>query len=268
MSAPRIIIEPQFSLEHRLVRHATELSAQSGYLLIHFLRTSLRDIAAGTLLLNPHQTFQLSGGRSELLLLQFAPQLLIETAARLRLHPAGAHLLFRHPLTPVTRDQKLKATLAALAYEMAETETGWREVIAAQVSQLAVYLLRSHINVQRSDEIELSRVGMVDRRLRRAIEFMHDNCDRELTLAEIATAACLSEFHFARLFKKITGTTPHAHLAVLRIEKARRLLAETDLSISEVGARVGYTSQSHFTRVFRATTSLTPRAFRAATRTT
>jgi AraC family transcriptional regulator len=101
--------------------------------------------------------------------------------------------------------------------------------------------------------------------LRRAIEFMHDNCGRELSLSEIARAAYLSAFHFARLFKKITGLTPHAYLAGLRIEKARRLLAETDLQITEVGARVGYAGQSHFTKIFREATGLTPKAFRDAT---
>ena len=93
---------------------------------------------------------------------------------------------------------------------------------------------------------------------------MYLECARELSLAEIAAAAYVSEFHFARLFKKITGTTPHAYLAGLRIERARKLLAETDLAITEVGARVGYNSQSHFTKIFRAATGLTPHAFRAA----
>jgi AraC family transcriptional regulator len=107
-------------------------------------------------------------------------------------------------------------------------------------------------------------VGIVDRRLRRAIEFMSDNCGRELSLAEIAGAAYLSEFHFARLFKKTTGATPHAYLASLRIERARRLLAESDLPIAEVGAEVGYASQSHFTKIFREATGMTPKAFRNA----
>src|SRR5262245_65119511 len=93
---------------------------------------------------------------------------------------------------------------------------------------------------------------------------MNDNCGRELSLAEIAGAAYLSEFHFSRLFKKITGATPHAYLASLRIERARRLLAESDLPIAEVGAEVGYASQSHFTKIFREATGMTPRAFRHA----
>lgn len=265
---PRVAIESLFSVERwPLSRGATEISSQSGYLLVcctDLLPPTPSDPVCQ--FLNPNQSLRLAAARHprELLLIRLTPQLLIETAARLRLHPAGAHLLFRHSLTPITEDAKLSATLQVMREEMTEAAAGWREVIASLVNQLAIHLLRWHVNVQRSDEVELSRVGMVDRRLRRAIEFMHDNCQRELALAEISSAAYLSAFHFARLFKKITGITPHAYLATLRIEKARRLLAESDLSISEIGAQVGYASQSHFTRIFREATGLTPRAFRQA----
>jgi AraC family transcriptional regulator len=88
--------------------------------------------------------------------------------------------------------------------------------------------------------------------------------NRELPLEEIAAAAFLSPFHFARLFKKLTGASPHAYLATLRVARAQALLAETDLSISEVSERVGYSSPSHFTKAFRQATGLAPRAYRAA----
>jgi AraC family transcriptional regulator len=138
--------------------------------------------------------------------------------------------------------------------------------MSALVRQIAVHLIRVHTALRRADELELSRVGLIDRRLRRAMEFMHDNCSRDLRLAEIAAQSHLSAFHFVRLFKKLTDTTPFAYLAALRIEKSRRLLAETSLSLSEVGARVGYESQSHFTRVFRQSVGMTPRAYREASR--
>ncbi|MFN7946553.1 MAG: helix-turn-helix domain-containing protein [Blastocatellia bacterium] len=268
MKAPRILIESGFSVEQRpLNRKAIEITSQSGYLLVCVRGSQQPEPAASCTLLNPGQAIRLSSASSdELLLIRFAPQLLLETAARLRLHPTGAHLLFRQPLVPVTDDKKLNEVLRTISAELTEAAAGWREVIGSLISQLAVYLLRAHINVHRSEEVELSRVGIVDRRLRRAIEFMHDNCERDLSLSEIAAAAYLSAFHFARLFKKITGTTPHVFLASLRIEKARRLLAESDLSIAEVGARVGYNSQSHFTKIFRESAGLTPQVFRAAAR--
>jgi AraC family transcriptional regulator len=137
--------------------------------------------------------------------------------------------------------------------------------VTALVEQMIVQLLRHHSQIRRSDELELSRAGLVDRRIRRAVELMHANLDRDLPLEEIAAAAYLSPFHFSRLFKKLTGATPHAYLAGLRAARAQSLLADTDLSITEISARVGYASPSHFTKAFRLATGLTPRAFRAAT---
>lgn len=266
----RIIIESNFSIEQRVIsQRQLELPPHPQFLLIHILKSQTPNLPSGaSLLVNPNQvaSFTFDRKRSELLLARLAPELLVETATRLRMLRAGSSLLFQRPLTPLTDDARLRVTLESISAEMESGDAGWREVARSLVNQLAIHLLRAHINVQRSDEIELSRVGIVDRRLRRAIEFMHDNCGRELNLAEIASAAFLSEFHFARLFKKITGATPHAYLASLRIEKARRLLAETDLPITEVGAQVGYTSQSHFTKIFREATGSTPRAFRQAVR--
>ncbi len=255
MPTPRIIFESSFSLELRATpSNSFEAFGQAAYLLIYAPEMSC-------FLINPNETQQIPKSENELMLLRLSPQLLIETATRLKFYRSGSNLLFSHPNTS---DKNLMLTLAAIQVEARQGSAGWREVIKSQVNQLTVYLLRSHINLQRSEDLELSRVGIVDRRLRRAIEFMHDNCGRELSLAEIAASVFVSEFHFARLFKKITGTSPHAYLASMRIQKAQKLLAETDLTLTEIGARVGYNSQSHFTKIFREATGLTPKAFRAS----
>ena len=99
-------------------------------------------------------------------------------------------------------------------------------------------------------------------KLRRVTEYIEQNLDKELTLAELAAVVCMSRCHFARLFKKLTGASPHNYLAGIRATKAQLLLAETDLSVTEIGARVGYLSGSHFTKAFRLATGATPREFR------
>jgi AraC family transcriptional regulator len=187
---------------------------------------------------------------------------MLDAAARTGLVGAGALASFRKHV--VTGDERIARIARDLAGELTRAEAGQEMVIAALMEQLIVHLLRQHSNVRRSDELELSRVGLVDRRIRRAIELMHAHMNRDLPLEEIAAAAFLSPFHFARLFKKLTGASPHAYLATLRVARAQALLAETDLSISEVSARVGYSSPSHFTKAFRQATGLAPRAYRAA----
>src|SRR5438093_1073989 len=161
MSEPRIIIEPQFSVERRsLGRRACSLPPRPDFLLIHFIESRIESISTGSsLLVNPHQMLQLapSRGRSEVLLVRLAPELLIETAARLRLYRTGSNLLFRQPAPFLTMDERLRTALKAMSGELAGGAAGWREVVGSLVNQLAVYLLREHINVRRSDEIELSR---------------------------------------------------------------------------------------------------------------
>src|SRR5436853_53777 len=134
------------------------------------------------------------------------------------------------------------------------------------VGQVVNLSLRPGCPVRKSAQMELSRVRHVDRRLRPALQFMHDNYERELGREEIAATAYLSEYHFARLFKQITGATPHVYLANLRIEKARGLLVETMLPVIEIAAMVGYQSQSHFTKIFKSVTGITPRAYRDSSR--
>jgi AraC family transcriptional regulator len=166
--------------------------------------------------------------------------------------------------TLLRTDERLTTLTSSLASELSSDDAGREIVLAAGIEQLVVHVLRNFSNMRRSDELELSRVGLIDRRIRRAVELMQAQMDRELSLKEIAAASFLSPFHFSRLFKKLTGASPHAYLATLRSRRAQLLLAETDLSVTEISSRVGYATSSHFTKAFRQATGLTPRAFRKA----
>jgi AraC family transcriptional regulator len=190
-----------------------------------------------------------------------SPLLVNELVSEIGLTRITADIVFRESLAT---DETITRMAHAIAIEISGEQLGHAAMLDALVRQLVIHLLRSQLTVRKSDQIELSRAGPVDRRLRRAIEFMHDNFGRELALEEIASAAYLSEYHFARLFKQITGVTPHVYLANLRLERARRLLADTALPISEIASMVGYQSQSHFTKMFKSVTGVTPRTYREA----
>lgn len=200
-------------------------------------------------------------GRGARLVVALRRPLVEATAAALNLAGRGP-LFFPRPVAPPGAAVELASRRVAL--ELSAERGGRPRALDLAVELLALDLLRDHATTDRTARLEQSRAGLVDRRLRRSVEFMHDNFARDLPLGEIAAAAYLSEYHFARLFKRITGQTPHAYLASLRIEQARRLLAETDLSVAEVGDRVGYQSASHFGKLFRQATGMTPTAFRDA----
>jgi AraC family transcriptional regulator len=100
-------------------------------------------------------------------------------------------------------------------------------------------------------------------RLRRVIEYIQQNLDKDLPLAELAALGCMSPFHFARLFKDSTGLPPHRFVIRQRIARARVCLSTPDLSIAEISRRVGFRTPSHFTTVFRRVTGVTPRRYRA-----
>jgi AraC-like DNA-binding protein len=268
----RIFLRPQFAIYYRRLRRFTwNSTGLSDYGVLFLLAGELHfesEEEAGqlpvhqSLLFEPGKAVSAAGSNIESLLLTFSPALIIDYASRARLVSGGSAPTFIQPA--IGPDRRLSQLLMDLADELVNEEAGKDIIVAALTEQVAVHLLRRHSKMRRSDELELSRVGLIDRRIRRAVEFMQTHLEQDLPLKDIAAASYLSPYHFARLFKKLTGTSPHAYLAGLRAARARALLAETDLSVNEISSRVGYASASHFSKAFSQATGLTPRAFRAA----
>jgi AraC-like DNA-binding protein/ligand-binding sensor protein len=98
----------------------------------------------------------------------------------------------------------------------------------------------------------------------RAREFIAKNQDRDVSLGEVAQAVNTSTFYFCKLFKKATGLTFTDYLARVRVEKAKNLLLNPNLRISEIAYEVGFQSLTHFNRVFRKLTGQSPSAYRSA----
>jgi len=194
--------------------------------------------------------------------LSISSALLIQLAISMNSIPPKSTIAF--PTEPLTNDDSLNRLLLSLQKELLADEPGREIIMRALVEQMLVQILRQHSVARRSDELEISRVGLIDRRIRKSIELMHSQLEQNLSLKDLAAASYLSTFHFARLFKKITGVTPHNYLAAIRTQKAQLLLADHSLSINAIAAKVGYLSSSHFTKAFRGATGSTPREFRKA----
>ncbi|MGF7149789.1 AraC family transcriptional regulator [Sphingomonas zeicaulis] len=158
----------------------------------------------------------------------------------------------------VGRDPVLTQIAFALADAMkqgvgdfyAETAAAW----------LAVHMLTRHAHA--ADGTGRSPGDLSDQRLARVIEFMSAHFAMPLTLEQLAAEACISKFHFARLFARKVGQTPYRFLTGIRLDAASRMLITTDLSISQVGAACGFPTSSHFSTAFANRFGMSARDYR------
>jgi|SRR5262252_8225376 len=102
----------------------------------------------------------------------------------------------------------------------------------------------------------------IDERLRRARRFIDERYDEPLDLIEISREACLSRYHFLRLFRDTFETTPHQYLIKKRIEKAKWLLRARTLSVTDICFEVGFESLGSFSSLFRKRVGDAPAQYR------
>lgn len=95
-----------------------------------------------------------------------------------------------------------------------------------------------------------------------AIAYVSSHCNEQITTAQLADAAGLSQSYFCTLFHRETGMSPAAYIRRKRIEKAENLLQYSDYDYSEIAEYLCFSSQSHFTQVFHEITGMTPQKYR------
>jgi AraC family transcriptional regulator len=121
---------------------------------------------------------------------------------------------------------------------------------------LAVHLLRAYgaaVPEPKKRYPRLPREKVV-----RAVEYIQDQLNADLTVSGIAQAVYMSPYHFTRLFKESTGQSPHQYVVDARVKKAKELLTTGKFTISEVAHHVGFADQSHLTRHFKRVFGLPP----------
>src|SRR5271163_2325247 len=99
-------------------------------------------------------------------------------------------------------------------------------------------------------------------RINRVIDYLRGNLDRQVKLKELARVACLSEFHFHRIFGAVSGETLNNFANRLRLEKAARLLRYSEQSLTDTALDCGFSSSATFSRAFRSGYDTSPSQFR------
>jgi len=148
----------------------------------------------------------------------------------------------------------------ALKTELQSQGLGGKLYLESLMATLTVQLLRHHAHW--TPITQSSPGGLSKYQLRQVIDYISSNLNQELSLDELASIAQTSKYYLIRLFKRSMGVTLHRYVTSCRIEKAKQLLAEQNLSIVEISHLVGFQSQSHFTHLFHHYVGTTPKVYR------
>lgn len=174
----------------------------------------------------------------------------------------SATLLDREARIPLEFRERLHFD-DAVAHALRRAHAGSRSLEEA-FTDAAVALAASHrdlaARVASLPALRSSTRTELARRIGIATSFLHANATRAVPVEEAARAACLSPFHFHRLFRAMHGVTPHEYLRRLRLQRASMLLA-SGMAVVDVAVDCGFVSVSTFTALFRRTFGATPGTF-------
>ena len=147
-----------------------------------------------------------------------------------------------------------------------EDEAFIKEQFYELLEKLMIVHRDLYSEIEKLPPVKLSTKTELYKRICRAKEFIDSSFTKDLTLESIAKEACLSQYHFLRIFKSVYKKTPHRYLTEKRIEKAMSLLFQTEMSITEICFEIGFESVSSFSWLIKNTFGMSPEALRESYR--
>jgi AraC-like DNA-binding protein len=157
------------------------------------------------------------------------------------------------------RDGRLEALVLAMRDEVKEGCPSGR-LFAESISITLVAYLAGRYGTPGDEHRAL---GLSPAQRRNVSDYVRANLPNDISVSELAAIVSMSPAHFSRLFRESFGIAPYRFVMRQRAEEAMRMLANSNLSASQVAAALGFASQSHFVKVFRQFTGVTPKQYKA-----
>jgi AraC family transcriptional regulator len=159
------------------------------------------------------------------------------------------------------RDPQIETIARSFLSEMTTDSLGGKLYTESLANLFGIHLLRHYCVTPAT--LRVYQGGLSDFQLKCAIDYIRSHLDAQLSLENIAAELNLSHYYFCVLFKQSMGVSPWQYVIGQRIEKAKELLRDRLVAISDIGLTCGFGNQSHFTKLFHKHTGITPKAYRS-----
>ncbi len=145
---------------------------------------------------------------------------------------------------------------------LAAPTLGGRQLIKNYLEILLISLMRNETERGETEAVFLPREQFDELIPARAIAYMQAHIDENLTVEDICTVLHYNKSYIFRQFKKTTGSSLMAYFTKMKVEKAKRLLRESDMSISQIAASLSFDTANYFSKCFKKVTGYTPGTYR------
>jgi AraC family transcriptional regulator len=161
------------------------------------------------------------------------------------------------------RDPLLAEIAYAITSELEHETSAGRLLVETLALGLMARLIQHQVGTLPPGSFRpVAREGLDPRRLARVLDYIEANLEGDLTVAQLAAVACLSQFHFARAFRLAIGQSPHRYVSARRLERAKELLADAVRALIDIALTLKFSCHANFTRAFRQATGRTPTEYR------
>lgn len=192
-----------------------------------------------TMAINPDALSEIAGGEFD--------------QVNYELHPPRAGLV----------DEKAKILAEMICCEI-DSKTPNKLYLDSLNFAFSMHILRKYSSIERTSTF-FHRGGLTTKAWRDVNEYIHEHLQSDLSIAQLARVAHLSQSHFLRAFRKTVGQSPHRYVLECRLHLAEQLIVTTNKSLSEIARHVGFSSHSHLAASMRRYRDTAPSELRQAT---
>jgi AraC-like DNA-binding protein/mannose-6-phosphate isomerase-like protein (cupin superfamily) len=157
-------------------------------------------------------------------------------------------------------DEQICNCIENIIKEYYSKNIGFELAVKSDLYMLIVLLLRNYVDgylTKKEFDIRVKNITRMDQ----VFEYIDHNLSQKITIHELASVANISDYHFCKLYKKITGKTPMDYINSLRINRAVILLSEGNSNITEIAFACGFCDSNYFSRIFKKYKGVAPNKY-------